>query len=214
MTIRVLVADGLPVVRDGLEAWLAPPEFELVGAVETGAETVSAVERHRPDVLVIDTSLRDASGAAVCESVLAIAPETAVVVFSAARGEVPIVAAADAGAHAYVLKDAGRAELVEGVRRAARGERFVDPNVAAVAFQAHDRSRPGRLSHQEVSVLRLAAEGLTNAEIGARLFLSRHTVKEYLSHATRKLGVHGRVAAVVEAERRGLLEAAQLRRVS
>ena len=214
MTIRVLVADGVPVVRDGLQAWLAPPEFEVVAAVGSGAAAVSAVSELRPDVLVTDTSLPDATAAMVCKSVLAAAPETAVVVFSAARAEVPIVAAADAGARGYVLKNAGRAQIVEAVTRAARGERFVDPSVAAVAFQAHNRSRRQRLTHQELSVLRLAAEGLTNADIGARLFLSRHTVKEYLSHATRKLGVHGRVAAVVEAERRGLLEPSELRRAS
>jgi DNA-binding NarL/FixJ family response regulator len=214
VTIRVLIADGVPVVRDGLQTWLEPPEFDVIDAAETGAAAVSAAARLHPDVLVLDTSLPDATGAEVCEAVLAVAPETAVVVFSAACAEVPIVAAADAGARAYVLKDSERSRLVEAVRRAARGERFVDPNVAAIAFEAHDRSRNGRLSHRELSVLRLAAEGLTNAEIGTRLFLSRHTVKEYLGHATRKLGVHGRVAAVVEAERRGLLEAGELRRAS
>jgi two-component system response regulator DevR len=120
-----------------------------------------------------------------------------------------VTAAAEAGAAAYLVKDLEGAELLDAVRRVAAGERLVDPRAGAAVFQSR-----ASLSGQELRVLALAAEGFTNREIGSRLFLSRHTVKEYLSNAMRKLGVDSRVAAVVEANRRGLLDPSRLPKAS
>jgi DNA-binding NarL/FixJ family response regulator len=120
-----------------------------------------------------------------------------------------VAAAAEAGAAAYLVKDLERPHLLDAVRRAAAGERVVDPRAGAAIFRA-----PAALSNQELRVLALAAEGCTNREIAGRLFLSRHTVKEYLSNAMRKLGVDSRVSAVVEASRRGLLDPSGLSKAS
>ena len=204
MTVRVLVADGYPVVRSGLRQFLRGPDVAVVGEASTAAEAVSAAARLRPDVVVLDAVLVDA-----CRQILARAPATEVVVLAASLAPDLVGAAAEAGAAAYLVKDVEGAELVDAVRRAAAGERVVDPRAGAAIFRA-----PPSLSSQELRVLALAAEGFTNREIAGRLFLSRHTVKEYLSNAMRKLGVDSRVSAVVEANRRGLLDPSGLSKAS
>jgi two-component system, NarL family, response regulator DevR len=184
VTVRVLVADGYPVVRAGLRQFLDAPDVAVVGEAATEAEAVSTAARLRPDVVVLDAALADA-----CRKI-----PTAVVVLSTSGAPALVAAAAEAGAAAYLVKDLEGPDLLAAVRRVAAGERLVDPHAGA------------SLSSQEVRVLTLAAEGCTNREIGSRLHLSRHTVKEYLSNAMRKLGVDSRVSAVVEANRRGLLD--------
>jgi DNA-binding NarL/FixJ family response regulator len=204
MTVRVLVADGYPVVRSGLRQFLHAPDVAVVAEAATAAEAVSAAARLRPDVVVLDATLVDA-----CRRILARVPATEVVVLAASLAPDLVGAAAEAGAVAYLVKDVEAAALLDAVRRAAAGERVVDPRAGAAIFRA-----PPSLSSQELRVLALAAEGFTNREIAGRLFLSRHTVKEYLSNAMRKLGVDSRVSAVVEASRRGLLDPSGLPRAS
>ena len=198
MTVRVLVADGYPVVRAGLRQFLDAPDVAVVGEAATGAEAVSAAARLRPDVVVLDAALADA-----CREI------PAAVVLATSVAPDLVAAAAQAGAAAYLVKDLEGPELLDAVRRVAAGERLVDPRAGAAMFEAR-----ASLSSQEVKVLTLAAEGCTNREIGSRLHLSRHTVKEYLSNAMRKLGVDSRVSAVVEAGRRGLLDPSRLPKAS
>jgi len=199
VTVRVLVADGYPVVRAGLRQFLDAPDVALVGEASTEADVVASAARLRPDVVVLDAALADACGkltAAVVVLATSIAPDL-------------VAAAAEAGVAAYLVKDLEGAGLLDAVRRVAGGERLVDPRAAAAVFQARTS-----LSSQELRVLALAAKGFTNREIGSRLHLSRHTVKEYLSNAMRKLGVDSRVSAVVEASRRGLLDPSRLPKAS
>jgi len=199
VTVRVLVADGYPVVRAGLRQFLRARDVAVVGEAGTAAEAVAEAERLRPDVVVLEAALADA-----CLQIPA-----AVVVLSTSIAPDLVAAAAEAGAVAYLVKDVEAAELLDAVRRAAAGERVVDPRAGAAIFRAR-----ALLSSQELRVLALAAEGCTNREIAGRLFLSRHTVKEYLSNAMRKLGVDSRVSAVVEASRRGLLDPSGLPKAS
>lgn len=204
MTLSVLLVDRHPVVRDGLRLWLADPEFDVIGDVGTAGEALEAAARLRPDIVVLDAELPD-GGPGLCPTLREELPDAAIVVYAADLDDESVVAAADAGARAYLLKDAPKPDLAGVLRRAAVGERFIDPTVAAALFRARGRAAKPRLTEQELSVVRLAAQGFTNREIGARLYLSRHTVKEYLSHAMRKLDADSRVSAVVEAGRRGLL---------
>ena len=204
MTVRVLVADGYPVVRAGIRQFLRAPDVKVVGEAGTGAEAVSAAARLRPDVVVLDATFAD-----VCRQIMERAPATAVALLSSSIAPDLVAAAAEAGAAAYLVKDLERVDLLDAVRRVAAGERLVDPRAGAAVFRAR-----ASLSSQELRVLTLAAEGFTNREIGSRLFLSRHTVKEYLSNAMRKLGVDSRVSAVVEANRRGLLDPSRLTKAS
>jgi len=199
MTVRVLVADGYPVVRAGLRQFLRARDIAVVGEAATAAEAVSAASRLRPDVVVLDSALAEA-----CRQI-----ETAVVIVATSVAPDLVAAAGKAGAAAYLVKDLEGPELLAAVRRVAAGERLVDPRAGAAALQTG-----ASLSSQELRVLTLAAEGFTNREIGSRLYLSRHTVKEYLSNAMRKLGVDSRVSAVVEASRRGLLDPSHLPKAS
>jgi two-component system, NarL family, response regulator DevR len=205
MPLTVLVADRHPVVRDGLRSWLADGDFCVVAEVATAEEAVEAAVRLRPDVAVLDMWPGDDGTASACASIAERSPETATVVFAGELDEQSLLDVAEAGARGYLLKDATVADLPDVLRRIAAGERFVDPTAAAALFRAQRRNSRPRLTGQELNVVRLAAQGCTNRQIGERLYLSRHTVKEYLSHAMRKLEVDSRVEAVVEAERRGLL---------
>jgi two-component system, NarL family, response regulator DevR len=214
MTRSVLLVDEYPAVRAGVRAWLADTEFRVVGEAATAGEAIDAASRLKPDVVVLDASPPDPGGADLCTRILERFPEAAVVVYSGYFDEETVAAAADAGARAYLLKDAEQPDLAGVLRRVAAGERFVDPRVAGALFRGRARPARAALTPQEVCVIRLAAEGYTNREIGARLYLSRHTVKEYLSHAMRKLGVESRVEAVVEAGRRGLLGPVPLSKAS
>jgi DNA-binding NarL/FixJ family response regulator len=199
MTVRVLVVDGYPVVRAGLRQFLRARDVAVVGEAATAAEAVSAASRLRPDVVVLDSALAEA-----CRQI-----EAAVVIVATSVAPDLVAAAGKAGAAAYLVKDLEGPELLAAVRRVAAGERLVDPRAGAAALQTG-----APLSSQELRVLTLAAEGFTNREIGSRLYLSRHTVKEYLSNAMRKLGVDSRVSAVVEASRRGLLDPSHLPKAS
>jgi DNA-binding NarL/FixJ family response regulator len=214
MTRSVLIVDEYPAIRAGLRAWLAGTEFHVAGEAVSAGEALDATAHLQPDVVVLGASLPDAGGPALCTTILERLPEAAVVVYSGYFDDETVAAAADAGARAYLLKDTQEPDLADVLRRVVNGERFVDPRVAGELFRARGRTRRSRLTSQELSVVRLAAEGCTNREIGARLYLSRHTVKEYLSHAMRKLGVESRVEAVVEAGRRGLLGPVPLSRAS
>jgi len=214
MTLSILLVDRHPVVREGLRSWLAASDFDVVDDVGTAAEAIDAAIRLRPDIVVLDALLPDGGGAAVCEAVAQCLPRAATVVYAAELDEESVLATASAGARAYLLKDASKPDLANVLRRVAAGERFVDPAVAAVLFRAQGAAARPRLTEQELSVVRLAAQGLTNREIGVQLYLSRHTVKEYLSNAMRKLGVGSRVAAVVEAGRLGLLGPVPLSKAS
>lgn len=214
MTLSVLLVDRHPVVREGLRSWLAASDFHVVADVGTTADAIDAAIRFRPDIVVLDARLPDGGGAEVCDAIAECLPRTATVVYSADLDEESVLATASAGARAYLLKDTPKPELANVLRRVAAGERFVDPAVAELLFRAQGAAARPRLTEQELSVVRLAAQGLTNREIGARLYLSRHTVKEYLSNAMRKLGVASRVAAVVEAGRLGLLGPVPLSKAS
>jgi DNA-binding NarL/FixJ family response regulator len=214
MRRSVLLVDRHPVVREGLRSWLASSDFQVVADVGTAAEAIDMLLRLRPDIVVLDARLPEGGGAAVCEAVAECLPHAATVVYSAELDEESVLATASAGARAYLLKDAPKPDLADVLRRVAAGERFVDPAVAELLFRAQGAAARPRLTEQELSVVRLAAQGLTNREIGARLYLSRHTVKEYLSNAMRKLGVASRVAAVVEAGRLGLLGPVPLSKAS
>jgi DNA-binding NarL/FixJ family response regulator len=214
MTLSVLIADKHPVVREGLRSWLAEPDFEVVAEESSASGAVDAALRHRPDAVVLDPAIDGGTAGALCTELHERLPETAIVVYAADLDEETVVSAAAAGARAYLLKSAPKPDLPDVLRRVAAGERIVDPSVAETLFRAQGRAAKPRLTDQELSVIRLAARGFTNREIGAHLYLSRHTVKEYLSHAMRKLEVDGRVAAVVEAGRRGLLEPTPLQKAS
>lgn len=211
--LSVVVADRQPVVREGLRSWLRTDEFDVVAEVGDPAEAVLEAERLRPEIAILGGT-NGGDVAEACAGIAKRAPETAIVVLAAEIDDEEVLQAALAGASAYLVKDSVDADLPGVLERVAAGEQVVDAAAAAALFRAQQQSARPPLTYQELNVVRLAAEGCTNREIGERLYLSRHTVKEYLSNAMRKLDVDSRVEAAVEANRRGLLEPSTLRKAS
>jgi DNA-binding NarL/FixJ family response regulator len=208
MSVRVLVVDDHRLAREWVRAELTGDDFTIVDEAATGAAAIAAVEQHHPDVVVLDLGLPDLWGSEVCSAILERDPRATVVVLSGYSDEHLVRSAIDAGARGYLLKDAEELDLSDAIRRVLAGGLVIDPRVARILVSGSDEPDHPKLSEQEFRVLRLVAEGLTNPEIGARLYLSRHTVKEYLSHVMRKLEVANRMEAVRKATALGLLDAA------
>jgi DNA-binding NarL/FixJ family response regulator len=173
-------------LREGIRAELSRNGAEVVAEAVTGPEAIAAADEHRPDVIVLDFKLPGASAPEICETLTERLPSTPIIVLSE-EGDDDL-------------------DLAGAVDRVLAGERVIDPRAAAALIDSRRGAGDPTLSRQELKVLRLVAEGLTNPEIGTRLHLSRHTVKEYLSHAMRKLEVGNRIEAVRRATELGLIE--------
>jgi two-component system NarL family response regulator len=200
---RVLFVDDHPVTREGLAAVIArQPDLELVADGGTAAAAVELYRTHRPDVAVIDLRLPDGDGVGVVRQLVGEFPAARLIVLSSFAGEEPVFQALQAGARAFLFKDAPRDELLAAVRAVAAGRTFLPPGPAARL--AH-RMSADELTDREVEVLGLVAEGLRNKEIAARLGLSEFTVKVHVQNVLAKLGVHDRTEAVTAAARRGII---------
>ncbi|GAB3157371.1 response regulator transcription factor [Myceligenerans halotolerans] len=201
--IRVLVADDHPVVRSGLVGMLAvEPDLEVVGEASDGAEAVALARELAPDVVLMDLRMPVLDGVGATTRIRATDGPPRVVVLTTYDTDADILRAVEAGATGYLLKDTPRADLVAGVRAAARGETVLAPSVATRLVSS---VRTDRLTPREVEVLTLVARGHSNAEIGARLFITEATVKTHLIRVFTKLDVQDRTAAVSVAREQGWL---------
>ncbi|NKY98410.1 response regulator [Nocardiopsis alborubida] len=206
--IRVLLVDDHPVVREGIRGMLAAEaDLTVVGEAASGPEAVVRAAELEPDVVLMDLRMPGGDGVEATERISAERPGTHVLVLTTYDTDGDILRAVEAGATGYLLKDTPRAELAEAVRAAARGETVLTGRLAGKLFTGmRQRGEPAAvLSPREVEVLRLAAEGRTNAAIGRALHISATTVKTHLMRVYDKLGVSDRTAAVSQAIRRGLL---------
>lgn len=203
VSARVLLVAPKGIVREGIRAELTGngAGVSIVAEAGSGVDAIAAADQWHPDVVLLDFKLPDAED--LCATLTRRFPPTAVIVLSQRGEESSVGAAIDSGARAYLLKDAADLDLTHAIVRVLAGERVIDERAAMRL--AESRNEP-KLTPQELKVLRLVAEGLTNPEIGSRLYLSRHTVKEYLSHAMRKLEVSNRIEAVRKAAELGLIE--------
>ncbi len=205
MTVRVLVVDDHPVVRAGLVGLLdGEGEIAVVGQAEDGAQAVSLARDLEPDVVLMDLRMPGLDGAAATAQILAERPTTRVVVLTTFETDADILRAVEAGATGYLLKDTPHAELLAAVRAAARGETVLAPPVAQ-RLLSELRDGGERLTPREVEVLGAVARGLSNAQVGAELFISEATVKTHLLRIFAKLGVDDRTRAVTVALERGIL---------
>jgi DNA-binding NarL/FixJ family response regulator len=206
--IRVLVVDDHPVVRAGLRGMLAAdPTIEVVGDAADGPGAVVEADRLLPDVVLMDLRLPGIDGAEATARILAAHPSIRVLVVTTYETDRDILRAVEAGAAGYLLKDTPMAELALAVRRAAAGETVLAPPVAAALLTRARSPAPADLTAREVEVLSEVARGLTNEEIGRRLYIGAATVKTHLLHVFAKLGVDDRTAAVTVAMALGVLEA-------
>jgi DNA-binding NarL/FixJ family response regulator len=204
--IRLLIADDHPVVRDGLRAMLATqPDMELVGEAATGIEAVERVRTLRPDVVLMDLQMPDLDGPAAIATLRERAPGVRVLVLTTFGTDADITRAVDAGATGYLLKDAPREQLFGAIRAAARGEAVLSPSVATRVLGRMRAPAEEALSPRELEILQAVARGLSNKDIGRRLYVSEATVKTHLLRVFSKLGVDDRTAAVTVALERGII---------
>lgn len=203
--IRVLVVDDHPVVRDGLVGMLAgQPDMTVVGQAANGRDALLQVQHHDPDVVLMDLRMPEMDGVDTIHELQRRGHRAKVLVLTTYDRDDDIVPAIEAGATGYLLKDTPRDDLFRAVRAADRGEPALTPSVAS-RLLGRVRERPQTLSPREVEVLKLAARGRTNRQIGKAIHVSEATVKTHLLRAYDKLGVGDRTAAVVTALERGLI---------
>ncbi|MHB1296362.1 MAG: response regulator [Anaerolineae bacterium] len=211
--IRVLICDDQWIVCEGLEAILsADPEIQVVGTAEDGAQAVEAVGRLEPDVVLMDLKMPVMNGIQATARIVEQYPQAKVLVLTTYDADEWVLDAIRSGAHGYLLKGTPREALIAAVKGTAAGQAHVDPAVAskllAVARQnvapAHS-TLADSLSEREREVLRLLAQGLSNEDIAQQLYLSKGTVRNYVSAILEKLGVSDRTQAAVLALRYGLV---------
>jgi DNA-binding NarL/FixJ family response regulator len=212
MTTIVLADDHL-VVRKGMRSLLeTEPDFELVGEADDGLQAVQLVERLTPDVVVLDLMMPGLNGIEVTRQIRKRSPHTKIIILSMHTNDEYVLEALQCGANGYVLKDAGATELVGAVRDVAEEKRYLSPELAERAIDAYVRQtqettldRYETLTDREREVLHLAAEGLTNTEIAARLSLSPRTIENHRANMMRKLGLHNQTELVRYAIKKGII---------
>lgn len=202
--LRVLLVDDHPVVRDGLSGQLqAAPDIAVVAGAGSSREALAVLHRQAVDVVVTDLRMPGIDGIDLIGRIRHRHPDVEVLVLTTYDSREDIAASFSAGARGYLLKDTGRAELLDAVRATARGRRTLSPGVR-LRMDAPTDPVPV-LSDREHEVLGLVAAGHTNSQIGAALFVGESTVKTHLQHVFDKLGARDRAAAVSIAYQRRLL---------
>jgi DNA-binding NarL/FixJ family response regulator len=205
--IRVFLLDDHEVVRRGLHDLLeSEGDIEIVGESGSVSEAIARIPALRPDVAVLDGRLPDGSGIDVCREVRSVDPSIKALILTSYDDDEALFAAILAGAAGYVLKQITGTDLIDGVRRVAAGQSLLDPALTARVLervrhgpQAHEEL--AALTEQERKILALIAEGLTNRQIGERMFLAEKTVKNYVSSILAKLGLERRTQAAVLASK-------------
>lgn len=212
--IRVLICDDQAVICDGLELILATDsELEVVAAVQDGAQAVEVVGQLKPDVVLMDLKMPGMNGIQATRLIRKQHSQVKVLVLTTFGDDEWVFDAIRSGASGYLLKGTPRAELIRAVKGTAVGATHVDPQVAGKLFAQLASTSPvvettliSELSEREQEVLKLLAQGLTNAEISERLFLTKGTVRNYVSAILEKLGVEDRTQAALAAVRYGLVK--------
>ncbi|MGH7826456.1 MAG: response regulator transcription factor [Candidatus Binatia bacterium] len=212
-SITIVLADDYPIVRQGIRALFDKQEgFEVVGEADDGLEALRLVETLKPTVLVTDLTMPSLNGLEVARQITRRRLKTRILVLSMHSDEHYVLQALKNGAAGYVLKGCGFAELVRAIRVVVRGERYLPTPYSHAAIEAYLES-PKRsngdpyenLTNREREVLQLAAEGLSNTEIGGRLFISVRTVEVHRSHLMHKLSLRSPADLVRYAFEKGLL---------
>ena len=207
MTIRVFLLDDHEIVRRGVRELLeANDDIEIVGEAGTAEEAMARIPALKPDVAVVDMRLPDGNGVEVCREVRSRNPEVQCVVLTSFADDEALFDSIMAGAAGYLLKQIKGTDLVDAIRRVAAGQSLLDPAVTARVLERIRRGpeQPDELrdlTEQERRILALVAEGLTNREIAARMFLAEKTVKNYVSSVLAKLGLERRTQAAILASK-------------
>ena len=210
--ITILLVDDHKIVREGLNAVLSLYEdFRIIGEAQNGNEAISLCRQHKPDIVLMDLIMPDMDGITATRKIKQDAPDTEIIVLTSFHEDSHIFPAIQAGALSYLLKDVDAGELVQAIRRAAKGESMLHPQVTnRVLSEVGGHTQPQsnvftKLSERELEVLTLIASGKNNAQIAEELILSLKTVKRHVSNILAKLEVNDRTQAAVLAWREGVV---------
>jgi DNA-binding NarL/FixJ family response regulator len=205
--IRVYLLDDHDVVREGLRFLLErTDDIQVIGESNSAVDAAARIPALRPDVAVLDARLPDGSGIEVCRSVRAVDPTINALILTSYDDDEALFAAIMAGASGYVLKEIKSSDLVSAIRHVADGKSLIDPSLTARVLE-RVRNGPATapelagLTDQELKLLGYIAEGLTNRQIGERMYLAEKTVKNYVSSILAKLGLERRTQAAVLASK-------------
>jgi DNA-binding NarL/FixJ family response regulator len=214
--VKVMVVDDHPMWRDAVARDLADAGYEVVATAGDGPEAIRRARAARPHVLVLDLNLPELPGVEVCRELVKADPALHVLVLSASGEHADVLEAVKSGATGYLVKSAGREELLEAVRRTAVGDAVFTPGLAGLVLgefrrlatepepAAGEESGVPRLTERETEVLRLVAKGLSYKQIAERLVISHRTVQNHVQNTLGKLQLHNRVELVRYAIERGL----------
>ncbi len=209
-TIRILIADDHTIVRKGLKVLLATePDMQVIGEAGDGAEAVEKAGSLKPDVILMDLVMPKMDGIEATRAVTAALPGTKILVLTSFAADDKVFPAVKAGALGYLLKDSSPEELLEAIRRVHRGEPSLEPSIARKVLQ--EISSPGQgkqttdpLTERELDVLKRIAQGMSNKEIAAALFVAEWTVRSHVSNILAKLQLASRTQAALYALRSGI----------
>lgn len=219
--IRILIADDHAVVRSGLKMLLrSHAGFSIVAEAADGEEAVRLVNRHRPDLAILDISMPKLDGIAATKEIKQANPGTVVLILSVHKNEEYAYQVLKAGASGYILKNAGKREIFDAIRSALSGERSFSPDISNIIVngfvkRSGEKEPPGSgrqqtgvhkdLTKREVEILKFIAQGLTSRQIAARLFLSFRTVNTHRANLMQKLDIHDTAGLVRYALNAGLI---------
>jgi len=203
--ITVLLADDHEVVREGLRlALLRSSHIRVVGEASDGETAVQLVERRRPDIVVMDLRMPQMDGIEATEEILKRVPDAKVLIFTAYSERALLQRGLESGAKGYVLKEAPHETLLRAIERVAGGDTFVDPSL--IPSLATGRDGQDILTQREREILQLLADGMSNADVATRLFISQETVKSHVRHILAKLEAETRTQAVAIALREAMID--------
>jgi NarL family two-component system response regulator LiaR len=208
--IRLLIVDDQTVVREGLAAILAYySDIEVVGQAEDGNKALALIEQAQPDVILLDLVMPGMDGLTLIPKIKELAPDTRILVVTSFAETERVFQAIKAGALGYLLKDSSPEQLLDAIRMVHKGEPSLEPSIARKVLQ--ELSNPGQgkpttdpLTEREMEVLRLIAQGMSNKEIAAAIFVAEWTVRSHVSNILAKLQLASRTQAALYALRSGI----------
>ncbi len=198
--LRVMIVDDHQIVREGMRMALeVEDDLEIVGEAGAGREAVEKARQLEPDLIIMDITMPGMSGIDACQEIRDLLPECRVIMLTASGDEESVTAALMAGAQGYVLKAAGREDLLRALRAVGRGESILDPTVTRIVAEGFSRlvsrerqQEVEQLTAREKDVLILVARGATNREVGNQLVISEFTARNMVSNMLGKLGLRNR----------------------
>jgi len=212
--IRILLADDHNVMRDGLRLLLErQPGFDVVGEASDGRQVVALAEEHRPDVVVMDIAMPNLNGIEAARRIVAHHPKVAIAILSMHFDESYVIRSLKAGARAYLLKDSAKADLIQAIQAISLGKSFFSPRISSILKEDYMRLMADRgaedsydlLTTREREILQLIAEGKSNKEVAAQLYLSLYTVETHRTHILQKLNLHSIPELILYAVRKGII---------